>query len=61
MRREIVFYIEHTNKAFNKEKTKALLGYSISSILMPLALGTISDGAHVISHGAYVIIRDGSK
>ena len=30
---EIVLYTEHTNKAFNKEKTKALLVYSISSIL----------------------------
>ena len=28
-----MLYIEHTNKTFNKEKTKALLVYSISSIL----------------------------
>ena len=34
MCRKIVLYIEHTNKAFNKEKNKRLLIYSISSILM---------------------------
>ena len=29
-----MLYIEHTNKAFNKEKAKALLVCSISSILI---------------------------
>ena len=38
MCREKVLYIEHSNKAFNKEKTKALLVYSISSILMKVII-----------------------
>ena len=56
--REIVLYIEHTNKAFNKEKTKALLVYFISSILEldGRPLGLLSNSLDSISHSAHVII-----